>query len=101
LHEAIVKVWECYLPIGEENDLAFELGTLLVEMELYAEALEFLQCSIALNGTAPGTAHNIAVCHYSLGQTEQALEYVDRALELDPAFAEARALRATLSPTIK
>jgi hypothetical protein len=101
LHEAIGKVWECYLPIGEENDLAFELGTLLVEMELYAEALEFLQCSVALNGTAPGTAHNIAVCHYSLGQTEQALEYVDRALELDPAFEEARALRTTLVPAIK
>jgi len=100
LHEAIVKVWECYLPIGEENDLAFELGTLLVEMEMYTEALEFLQCSVALNGSAPGTAHNIAVCYYSLGQAAQALEYVDRALELDPAFAEARALRSILDPAL-
>jgi len=101
LHEAIVKVWDSYLPIGEEGDLAFDLGTILLEMEFNAEALEFLQCSVALNGSAPGTAHNIAVCYYSLGQAAQALEYVDRALELDPAFAEARALRTILDPAIK
>src|SRR5438105_11722257 len=27
LREAIMKVWDSYLPIGEENDLAFQLGT--------------------------------------------------------------------------
>src|SRR5262249_40371009 len=31
LYEAIFKVWDSYLPIGEENDLAFELGTFLLE----------------------------------------------------------------------
>ena len=101
LHDAIGRVWDCYLPIGEHADLAFDLGTLLVEMEFYADALDFLQCSIALHGTAPGTAYNIAVCQYSLGEVEQALEYIDRALELDPSFEEARALRTAILPPIK
>jgi tetratricopeptide (TPR) repeat protein len=96
LREAIVKVWDSYLPIGEEIDLAFELGTLLLEMEFHADALEFLQRSVELNGIAPGTAYNISVCHYSLGQTDQALDYVNQALSLDPEFVEAQTLRTEL-----
>ncbi|HEY0764070.1 MAG TPA: SAM-dependent methyltransferase [Pyrinomonadaceae bacterium] len=96
LREAIVKVWDSYLPIGEESDLAFELGTLLLEMEFRAEAIEFLQHSVSLYGIAPGTAYNIAVCHYGLGQLDQALEYLDQALGLDPEFAEAINLRSEL-----
>jgi len=97
LHEAIVKVWDSYLPIGEENDLAFQMGTLLLEMDFYEDAQEFLQHSVDLYGMAPGTAYNIAVCYYSLGQMEQSLEYVDQALDLDPEFAEAKSLRMELS----
>jgi tetratricopeptide (TPR) repeat protein len=93
LHEAIVKVWDSYLPIGEESDLAFELGTLLLEMEFYEAALDFLHRSVELHGIAPGTAYNIAVCYYSLGRMDHALDYVNRALSLDHEFAEAKALR--------
>ncbi|HET6978797.1 MAG TPA: SAM-dependent methyltransferase, partial [Pyrinomonadaceae bacterium] len=96
LHETIIKVWNSYLPIGEENDLAFELGTLLLEMEFHADALEFLHRSADLSGIAPGTAYNIAVCHYGLGQINRALEYLDHAIGLDPKFAEAIELRSEL-----
>jgi len=94
LHEAILKVWDSYLPIGEESDLAFELGTLLVEMEFYEAALDFLHRSVELHGLAPGTAYNIAVCYYSLGRMDETLEYVNQALDLDPEFAEGKTLRA-------
>ena len=100
LHEAIVKVWDSYLPIGEESDLAFELGTLLLEMEFHAEALEFLQRSVDLCGVAPGTAYNIAVCYYGMNQMDQALDYVNQALTLDPQFAEAKTLRKGLEPAV-
>lgn len=94
LHDAILKVWDTYLPIGEDSDLAFDLGTLLLEMGFHAEALEFLQRSVDLYGVAPGNTYNIAVCYYSLGQMDQALVYVNQALDLDPEFAAARTLRA-------
>jgi putative S-adenosyl-L-methionine-dependent methyltransferase len=100
LHEGILKVWDSYLPIGEESDLAFDLGTFLLEMEFYAEAFEFLQRSVELYGMAPGAAYNIAVCFYGLNQMDEALDYVDQALGLDPHFAEAKTLRADVESSL-
>lgn len=100
LREAIVKVWDFYLPIGEESDLAFELGTLLLEMEFHSDALEFLQRSVDLYGMAPGSAYNIAVCYYSLGQFDRALDYVNQALCFNPRFAEAKTLRRELESAL-
>jgi tetratricopeptide (TPR) repeat protein len=96
LHEAARRVWDAYLPIGEEEDLAFHIGTLLLEMELYREALEFLQHSVDLYGAEPGTAYNMAVCYNGLSQTPEALECVTQALELDAEFDAAKALRIRL-----
>jgi hypothetical protein len=93
LHDAILNVWDSYLPIGEINDLAFELGTLLLEMDLFPAALEFLQHSVELYGEAPGTAYNMAVCFYNLGMADQAVVHCDRALALAQDFEEARTLR--------
>jgi tetratricopeptide (TPR) repeat protein len=96
LRAAIVKVWDSYLPIGEQSDLAFDLGTLLLEMEFHDEALEFLQRSVDLYGIAPGSAYNIAVCYYGMSQMDRALDYVNQALDLDPEFGEAKNLRTEL-----
>ncbi len=100
LYEGILKVWDSYLPIGEESDLAFELGTFLLEIEFHEEALEFLERSVELYGMAPGTAYNIAVCFYGLNQMDEGLDYVDQALSLDPHFAEAKALRADIESSL-
>lgn len=100
LHEVILKVWDSYLPIGEESDLAFDLGTLLLEIEFNEEALEFLQRSVDLYGIAPGTAYNLAVCYYSLGHMDQALDYVNQALGLDHKFTEAKTLRRLLKSAL-
>jgi tetratricopeptide (TPR) repeat protein len=96
VYEAARRVWEAYLPIGEEEDLAFHIGTLLLEMEFYREALEFLQHSVNLYGAEPGTAYNMAVCYNGLSQTPEALACVAQALELDAEFDAAKALRVRL-----
>ena len=96
LYETARRVWDAYLPIGEEEDLAFHIGTLLLEMEFYKEALEFLRHSIDLYGAEPGTAYNMAVCYHGLSQTAKALECVTQALELDAEFDAAKSLRIRL-----
>lgn len=96
LYEVIRQVWDSYLPIGEENDLAFEMGTLLLEMEFYAEALVLLEHSVNLYGIESGTAYNMGVCYHGLSQVEAALEAINQALELDPDFDAAKAMRIKL-----
>ena len=93
LCRAIHQVWDSYYPIGEEKDLAFTLGLLLLEMHQYPEAIAYFQHSVRLQGRRPRTQYNIGLCHYRLREFETALECIEEALALDPAFGPARALR--------
>lgn len=88
--------WDHYFPIGAQEDLAFEIATLLLEMGLYDEALAFFERSADLHGMEPGTAFNLGLCHVGLGDEESALDCVEQALALDPAMNQARELRVSL-----
>lgn len=92
LYIAIQIVWENYYHIGEERDIAFCIAMLLYGMNYYLEALMYFDHSLRLYGPDPSTLYNMAMCHYSLGQLEQANECVDLTLELDPAFAAAKTM---------
>jgi tetratricopeptide (TPR) repeat protein len=96
LCQAIMQMWDAYFHIGDENDLPFHCGTLLLEMDFYSEALLFLQRSVDLYGQEPGTLYNMTVCYYRLRLMDQALECINLALELDPEFDVAKAMRITL-----
>lgn len=86
------QVWHHYFPLGEESDLAYDLGNLLYAIGYYAEAIVYLQHSRALYGDAAATLHNIGMCHYCLRQMPQALDYVQQALRLDPMYKPARVM---------
>jgi hypothetical protein len=93
LYAAVQAVWDAYYPIGEERDLAFEIGLLLCEIAYYREALPFFERSLESHGDDAGTLYNCGLCHHQLGDHQAALSYMDRALALDPKAAGARALR--------
>jgi SAM-dependent methyltransferase len=42
LSDAVARVWDAYLPLGESNDLAVTIGTLLVQMQYHEEGSKFL-----------------------------------------------------------
>ena len=88
------------MPIGEEDDLAFQMGTLLLEMDYYPQALEFFEHSIALYEMEPGTGYNMAVCYYNLGQKDRAIEMINLALELNPNFDAAKSIRIKIESGI-
>jgi tetratricopeptide (TPR) repeat protein len=97
LCDAARQVWDCYFPLGEEEeDLGFALGVLFLEMKLYREALDFFGESTRLYGLEPGTAYNMGLCHYGLREMEAAARCVQQALELDPELDSARLLRIRL-----
>ncbi len=100
LYQAIQQVWNMYYSIGEENDLPFKLGSLMYAMDYYPEALNYYQHSLSLYGPDAATMYNMSLCYYCQRHWEAALEYIDRALKLDPAHEGARAMRIRVQPEI-
>jgi hypothetical protein len=81
--EAVCRVWDHYFPIGEEDDLAFEIGAILQGMGHHIEALTFFRHSVDLHGMKSATAFKIAACHLALRRRE-ARRWVEKALALSP-----------------
>jgi tetratricopeptide (TPR) repeat protein len=101
LRRVIWAIWDTYFPLGETDDLAFALGTLLLEMQMCSDALELLAYSASLYGMEPGTAYNMALCHRALHRLDAALEHVDQAYELDPRSDAIRALRIEILASLE
>jgi tetratricopeptide (TPR) repeat protein len=91
--DAIDKAWERYFPIGEEQDLAFNLGMLLYQMDAYRKALLYFDRSIAAYGPSPATWYNMAACYFQLQDRPAALALLDQILAQDPNHEAARELR--------
>lgn len=96
LHFAVRKVWERYYAIGEDLDLAFHLGVILLEIREFAEALEFFQFSGNTAGPNAATSYNIGMCHFGLSQFVQALSRMNEVLGLSEDFDSARLMRVKL-----
>jgi tetratricopeptide (TPR) repeat protein len=96
LRRLIDQAWQAYLPLGEDRDLAFAIGTLLFRMDFVTEALVFFGRSVALHGPDPQTLYNHAVCYHRLDEDDKALEWAERALEARPEHEGAREIRVLL-----
>lgn len=62
LETLVQRVWGNYYPMGEQPDLAFGIGCLFYELDLFAPALWFFERSVELYGEDEGTMKNIANC---------------------------------------
>jgi hypothetical protein len=91
LRLALERVWDNYFPVG--NDLGFEMGRLCLALKRPLDGLRFNQHSIELFGENAGTYANMGICHYYAENPEAAVRCFQRALELNPEFAAAKAWR--------
>lgn len=96
LSQTIDNIWDTYYPIGEQQDLAFHLATLLYKIKDYPKALVYLQHSLKLYGENPNTRHKMALCYYRLGQMDRTFKQLKRALAIDPSFKAARKMRSRI-----
>ena len=96
-HAVLRHVLERYFPLGQERaDLFFMIGSLFYESGAPADATACFERSLEWHGEDAGTLYNLALCATQLNQPGAALEFVERALQLDADFAEARELRERL-----
>lgn len=96
LAAAILKVWEYYFPIGEEGDLGYYFGSILGYLGYDNDALRFFEASLEFYGECPETNYEIALCYYNLQEIYKALEYAEKALDLDPEYEESKNLKGMI-----
>ncbi|MGB8645585.1 MAG: tetratricopeptide repeat protein [Anaerolineae bacterium] len=94
VRRAVGQLWNHYYYIGDESDVPFDLGMLLFKIGDHAEALDFFDISLKLFGPAASTYYNQAVCLYRFDRNQEALDAVNRALEINAEMEQAYRLRA-------
>lgn len=100
LRDAVLKVWDRYYYIGEQEDVAFEVGMILYELEFFAEALGFFQQSIKTHDVDVATLFNMAVCALQIGDVQQSTQLINRILSDTPDYTPALELRERLQTAI-
>lgn len=78
---------------AEAND---DIGVLYAQEKRYAKALGHFQASIKNDPTYQKAYHNLALTYYLTNESTLALQYVDKALELNPASKNSTLLKAEI-----
>ncbi len=81
---AIPRIWDTYYPLGEQEDLADNLGDLLLALDFYQEAILYFEKSVMIYGKVADTLYKIAVCHCLLGAFSTAVPIVEELRAYDP-----------------
>jgi SAM-dependent MidA family methyltransferase len=95
--QTVAKVWDCYYPIKEDDDLASSIGTLLFNLMFYKEALGFFSLSEQLYGSKERTTFNMALCHIQLGDIETSKSLLQDLLSISKNNKEVSDLLRTIS----
>jgi tetratricopeptide (TPR) repeat protein len=72
-----------------EAQTTFEKGFEHMEKQEYEDAIPQFKKAMVINPNPPQTYGNLGLCYAYLGEKEQALRYLDEALELDPKYEPA------------
>ncbi len=91
------RAWEGYFPLGEAEDLANRIATLLYALDDYDGALAYFDRSIAIYGADTGTLFNMALCHHMAGRHDEARPLLERVVAHDAANREAAAMLAQVT----
>ncbi|MNH93307.1 Tetratricopeptide repeat protein [compost metagenome] len=92
LRRIIFTVWDWHYPMEQKNDLAFNCGLLLYQMDEYEDALWFFEHSMNDHEEHISVFYNMAICYYQLNRDREAIHAADQALSLDPHHEGARTL---------
>lgn len=92
LFVSVPKIWETYFHLGEDHDLAFDLGDLLLELVYYQEAVLYFERSLDRYDSEPQILYKIAVCHCMSGAFKLAKPYLSELQEIDDENASLIAL---------
>ncbi|MBH5317571.1 SAM-dependent methyltransferase [Paenibacillus sp. GSMTC-2017] len=87
----IHKMWNSYYQIEQQHTLAQQVGLLLFELDLFVDAKQFLEISVATEEGAKTSdiLYSLAICCYELELEDALLDYLKQVLVLEPHHEEA------------
>lgn len=80
----IPRIWDTYYPLGELEDLADDLGNLLMALAFYQEAVLFFEKSVMIYGQDASMLYKMALCHCMLGDFSTAAPMIEELKGFDP-----------------
>ncbi len=89
LDSVLERCLDAVFPVGDEIDMAFEVGRLAYRLENYALSERAFKMSIADFGEDSKTLFNLGLGWYYQERWERAEHAFGRALELDPEYSDA------------
>ncbi len=90
------KVWQAYIPIGEQGDFAFQLGLLAIDLSHWSLAKAcFISC-LHWYGESTAALHNLALCAQATAEDDLAMKTSAYALELTPKDKQVQQLAQTI-----
>ena len=92
----LMRVWRNFFDIGEPVDMALCVGLAYSAMQRFTQAASFFELSVKVYPDSAPAAFSMAVARRGQHDLGAALQWVEKALELEPGFSEARALRSVL-----
>lgn len=84
LLKTCAQVWENYFPLGEDEDLAFEIGLLLFDLGFMREASTYFGLSEKIYGPSTGSLYNLSRCYAESGKKANAIHKLEELLRFDP-----------------
>ncbi len=90
------RAWALHFHIGEEHDLPFAVGVLMIDMKAYERAHEAFTVSWGTYCADSGTAYNLALASYRLKRRDEAQQWARKALAIDSEHASAKRLLADI-----
>lgn len=84
LLEALPKIAANYYPLSGNEDTLFNIGYLLQVLGNHAEALIYYLQSYNYSKKNADLCHNIGICYFNLHHYEQAKNYFQKALVINP-----------------
>lgn len=101
LYQVMTLCWAHYFPIPDERDLPFAVARVLACINHFQQAIGFYGESVNLYGNKPLTQHNVGICHFNLGQYDEALQAFQAALALDENYGPSKELLLRTEAEVK
>jgi hypothetical protein len=97
--QLVARIWDGYYPLVEDVDLAFEIGSLLLNLHFFNEGISFFNLSEKIYGKKEKVMYAKAACYAILGNNVLSIHLLNELLNKYPNYESAQELLNELTNT--